>query len=109
MHDYDRRNKRAWADPRIQINKSNAERFMTNAAKEAADISMELKTEFVGLNDIGMRLAKETDERLIAHWAQRITKGAQTILANSKKAHELWETLVKADVQLKDDIARRLP
>lgn len=101
MHDYDRRSKTAWADPRVQINKGAADRFLSQAAREAADISQALKTEFVGLNDLGMRLKNERDEKALEYWSERIVKGARVILENSKKSHALWETLVKADVTLK--------
>jgi len=101
MYDYDRRSKRAWADPRVQINRGPADRFLADAAKVAAEVSADLKTQFVGLNDTGRRLKHERDERTLDYWSERIVEGAQILLANSKKAHDLWATLVKADVQLK--------
>ncbi len=101
MHDYDRRTKTAWADPRTRINGADPERFLKATAREAADISAALKTEFVGLNDLGMRLEHERDEKALKYWSERIVKGARVILENSKRAHNLWDTLVKADVTFK--------
>lgn len=101
MHDYDRRTKTAWADPRTRINGADPDRFLKATAREAADISQALKTEFVGLNDLGMQLKTERDEKRLVYWSERIVKGARVCLENSKRAHDLWDTLVKADVTFK--------
>lgn len=91
------------SDPRIYVNGQRIDRFLAPLAAKAADVSQQVKDEFVGLTDIANRLEREGgDDRLRAYWADRMKKSMKVLIAQSKESKELWKELVHADAVIRE-------
>jgi hypothetical protein len=107
MYSYDRRSqqlrgRKAYADPRAQIDRRPAAQFLNGVASSVAEIGESDKRAYPTLNNIARRIEREgADPMARKVWARQLAKVAGQLLQNSGQANRIWKTLVEADITVK--------